>query len=56
MIWWETTSHLKNAKSYNAQWTIFFRLNPNPTRLEILNEGRTIMKSNGMQASLFSSA
>jgi hypothetical protein len=36
--WWETTSHLQNAGKYNDTWGQFFRLNTNPTKLQIYNE------------------
>jgi hypothetical protein len=36
--WWETTSHLQNATKYNNAWGNFFRITPNPTKLQIYNE------------------
>lgn len=46
--WWETTSHLKNAKAYNDAWGAFFRATPNPTQSQILNQGRTLMQQYGI--------
>ena len=47
-VWWETTSHLKNAKAYNDAWKTFFRANSNPTQPQILNQGRTLMQQYGI--------
>jgi hypothetical protein len=46
-VWWETSSHLKNAKSYNAAWESFFRTNPSPS--QILDKGRQLMQQYGIQ-------
>ena len=40
--WWEASSHLKNAKAYNAVWEEF--LMKKPTQPQILNKGREMMQ------------
>ncbi|MCL2072650.1 MAG: hypothetical protein FWH18_01915, partial [Marinilabiliaceae bacterium] len=44
-VWWETTSHLKNASSYNAAWGEFLLKDRTPS--EILNFGRQLMSEYG---------
>lgn len=44
--WWQSTSHLQNAYNYNAAWGNF--LQTNPTQLQILNFGRSLMNSYGI--------
>jgi hypothetical protein len=41
-VWWETTSHLKNAKTYNAMWKNF--LIDNPTLHQTLDKGRSMLQ------------
>lgn len=36
--WWETSSHLQNAAKYNNAWGEFFRITPNPTKIQIYYE------------------
>ncbi|MBX3102797.1 MAG: hypothetical protein KF690_09835 [Bacteroidetes bacterium] len=44
--WWEASTHLKNAKAYNAAWDNFLRTNP--TQLQILDKGRQLMQQYGI--------
>ncbi|MEM6738419.1 MAG: DUF2380 domain-containing protein, partial [Bacteroidota bacterium] len=44
--WWETSSHLKNARGYNAAWESFLSTNPNQS--QILNYGRQLMGQYGI--------
>ena len=46
--WWETSSHLKNARAYNQAWEQFFIRNPNATSGQILNQGRSLMGRYGI--------
>jgi len=43
--WWETVSHQQNARAYNLAWEQF--LSTNPTKSQILEKGRELMKSFG---------
>ncbi len=43
--WWETASHLKNARAYNEAWIKFIRTNP--SKAEILDFGSKLMKKFG---------
>ncbi|MEM7110012.1 MAG: hypothetical protein AAF519_17425 [Bacteroidota bacterium] len=44
--WWETTSHLRNARAYNQAWTRFFQ--GTPTRQGALDFGRQLMQQYGL--------
>jgi hypothetical protein len=44
--WWETTSHLKNAKTYNAAWDAFFQRTP--TKAQALDFGKQLMNQYGI--------
>ncbi len=37
-VWWETTSHLKNANQYNQAWKVFFDTYSAPTKMQIYQE------------------
>ena len=43
--WWQVGSHQRAAAPYNALWREFLRLNP--TKEQILEEGRAIMTKFG---------
>jgi RHS repeat-associated protein len=45
-VWWETSSHLKNANVYNSAWESFLRTNP--TQPQILDKGRQLMQQYGI--------
>lgn len=44
--WWKTSSHLKNAKAYNAAWEGFFKTNPSQS--QIMDFGRQLMGRYGI--------
>ncbi|MEM8940116.1 MAG: hypothetical protein AAGC64_12290 [Bacteroidota bacterium] len=44
--WWETTSHLRNARGYNTAWEAFF--SGSPTRQGAFDLGRQLMQQNGI--------
>lgn len=46
--WWESTSHLSNAKAYNDAWSTFFSANSAPKIDQILEYGRTLMSQYGI--------
>jgi len=48
MTWWEGSSHLKNAKSYNTKWDVFIRENQGATKVQVLEKGKEIMSKHGM--------
>ena len=50
-VFWEATSHLKNAKAYNAFWEKFVEKHGNATCKEIFIEGRRLMSSYGLPVS-----
>ncbi|QQS28145.1 MAG: DUF2380 domain-containing protein [Sphingobacteriales bacterium] len=45
-VWWQTSSHLKNASGYNEVWKQFFK--NNPTQSQILDKGRQLMQQYGI--------
>ena len=46
--WWNSTSHLRNAWGYNAQWKQWIGYNPNAQYIDVLNYGRQIMQQYGL--------
>jgi hypothetical protein len=49
MTWWEESTHLPNAKSYNDAWLDFIRKNPNASKDQILEKGKQLMKNYGKE-------
>jgi len=49
LVWWKkgkglSDSHQKFAQEYNKEWIKWFKENPFPTKSEILEQGKQIMK------------
>lgn len=49
MTWWEESTHLPQAKSYNDAWLDFIKKNPGATKEQVLENGKKIMKNFGKE-------
>jgi RHS repeat-associated protein len=45
--WWESSSHLSNARAYNNYWRAFFRDHPDATYTDVLSYGRLLAGNYG---------
>lgn len=49
MTWWKSPDHQKNAYGYNKEWEKFIQSTPNPTKYQVLDQGRIIMNEYGIK-------
>jgi hypothetical protein len=49
MTWWESNTHLPNAKGYNDVWFEFMKKNPDATSVQILEKGKQLMNKHGIE-------